>query len=384
MGYWEREHLLRTADVTIVGAGIVGMSAALHLRSLMPDALIRIVERHPLAAGGSSRNAGFACFGSAGSGWTILKTLGDEALAELVRERALGLRALIEMLGESALGLQWSGGWELFRQEEQSLCEAAMAAVPRLNALLTPVLENALQGLHGPHAGQPALRLDAGRAHALGAAGALHLPWEGMLHTGQMVSAFHRALDHAGIQRLHGVEVQGWTRSQGGHGWTLETNLGQLHTTQLALCTNGFAAKLLPGLDVNAVPNRVLVLKSDADVLPQGTYHLERGYLYMRTLRPGEILFGGGRHWGHEVMEGQPSKSEAAWDAQLLSAARGWIPGHLEVTHRWTGWLGVGQTRAPLIGTSETGLHHAVRMGGMGVAIGAGVGRQLARRIHGT
>ena len=104
----------------------------------------------------------------------------------------------------------------------------------------------------------------------------------------------------------------------------------------------------------------------------------------MRTLRPGEILFGGGRHWGHEVMEGQPSKSEAAWDAQLLSAARGWIPGHLEVTHRWTGWLGVGQTRAPLIGTSDTGLHHAVRMGGMGVAIGAGVGRQLARCIHGT
>ena len=269
MGYWEREHLLRTADVTIVGAGIVGMSTALHLRSLMPDAFIRIVERHPLAAGGSSRNAGFACFGSAGEWLDDLKTLGDEALADLVRERALGLRALIEMLGESAIGLQWSGGWELFRQEEQSLCEAAMAAVPRLNALLTPVLENTLQGLHGPHAGQPALRLDADRAHALGAAGALHLPWEGMLHTGRMVSAFHRALDRAGIQRLHGVEVQGWTRSQGGHGWTLETNLGQLHTTQLALCTNGFAAKLLPGLDVNAVPNRVLVLKSDADVLPK-------------------------------------------------------------------------------------------------------------------
>ena len=62
---------------------------------------------------------GFACFGSAGECMDDLKTLGDEALAELVRERALGLRALIEMLGESALGLQWSGGWELFRQEEQ-------------------------------------------------------------------------------------------------------------------------------------------------------------------------------------------------------------------------------------------------------------------------
>ena len=348
----------------------------------MPDACIRIVERHPLAAGGSTRNAGFACFGSAGEWLDDLQTLGDEALAELVHARARGLRDLIDLLGESALGLQWSGGWELFRKEEQPLCEAAMAAMPRLNALLTPVLEDALQGLHCAHTGQPALRPDPDRAHALGAVGALHLPWEGMLHTGQMVSAFHTALDRAGIQRLHGVEVQGWTRSRAGDEWTLLTDLGKLNTAQLALCTNGFAAQLLPELDVNAVPNRVLVLKSDAEVLPQGTYHLERGYLYMRSLRPREILFGGGRHWGHELIEGEPSISEDAWDAQLLSAARGWIPGHLEVTHRWTGWLGVGQTRAPLIGTSETGLHHAVRMGGMGVAIGAGVGRQLAQRIH--
>ena len=381
MGYWEREHLLRTADVTIVGAGIVGMSTALHLRSQMPDAFIRIVERHPIAAGGSSRNAGFACFGSAGEWLDDLDTLGDQVLANLVRGRARGLGDLIDLLGESALGLQWSGGWELFRKEEQSLYEAAMEVLPRLNALLTPVLSNALHGLHSAHADQPALRHDPERANALGAAGTLHLPWEGMLHTGQMVSAFHRALDRAGVQRLHGIQVQGWTRAPGGDGWTLQTNLGQLPTTQLALCTNGFTEQLLPGLDVSAAPNRVLVLKSDADVLPQGTYHLDRGYLYMRTLRPGEILFGGGRHWGHELHQGDPDDTSAEWDAQLISAAREWLPGRLEVTHRWTGWLGVGQTRAPLIGTADVGLHYAVRMGGMGVAIGAGVGRELAQRI---
>ena len=177
-----------------------------------------------------------------------------------------------------------------------------MAAVPRLNALLTPVLENALQGLHGPHAGQPALRLDADWPMPLVPPVRFTRPWEGMLHTGQSVPAFHRALDHAGIHhsRCRSPRLDTFTRRP-------RMDLGDqprsFHTTALALCTNGFAAKLLPGLDVNAVPNRVLVLKSDADVLPQGTYHLERGYLYMRTLRPGEILFGGGRHWGHEVME---------------------------------------------------------------------------------
>ena len=51
------------------------------------------------------------------------------------------------------------------------------------------------------------------------------------------------------------------------------------------------------------------------------------------------------------------------------------------VTHRWTGWLGVGPDRRPLIGESRPGLHHAVRMGGMGVAIGTRVGRELAESM---
>ena len=71
----------------------------------------------------------------------------------------------------------------------------------------------------------------------------------------------------------------------------------------------------------------------------------------------------------------------AEWDRQLLESARRWVGDVSEVTHRWTGWLGVGQDREPLIGSSAPGLHHAVRMGGMGIAVGSGIGKELARRM---
>lgn len=382
LGYWERESLLRTTNITIVGAGIVGMSTALYLRRLRPNADIRIVERHPLAAGGSSRNAGFACFGSAGEWLDDLDTLGEQGLVDLVRHRAEGLRHLIDLLGEDALGLEWKGGWELFRSEDEPLAAQALQALPRLNDLLQPALKEVLSDIRASALDMPALQPDPSRATQLGASTAIHLPWEGMLHTGRMITAFHRALDAAHIQRLHGVTVRGWTAEPSGSGWILDTDLAPLSTEMLAICCNGFAGDLLPDLDVRPVPNRVLVLKGQPDALPEGTYHLDRGYLYMRSLRPGEYLFGGGRHWNLDLPLSGSANIESAWDQQLLKAAEDWIQGPLEVTHRWTGWLGVGDTREPLIGQTASGLHHAVRMGGMGVAIGTGIGHQLAHQMY--
>jgi len=61
--------------------------------------------------------------------------------------------------------------------------------------------------------------------------------------------------------------------------------------------------------------------------------------------------------------------------------AESWIGPIHNISHRWTGWLGVGKDRRPLIGQTQPGLHYAVRMGGMGVAIGCGVGKELAKKL---
>lgn len=64
LSYWERETFLKNIDVLIVGSGIVGLSAALHLKEKSPSLNVVIAERWTFPFGASTKNAGFSCFGS--------------------------------------------------------------------------------------------------------------------------------------------------------------------------------------------------------------------------------------------------------------------------------------------------------------------------------
>lgn len=48
----------------MIGAGIVGLNAAIRSRELKPEARVVVMEGEMLRTGASTRNAGFACFGS--------------------------------------------------------------------------------------------------------------------------------------------------------------------------------------------------------------------------------------------------------------------------------------------------------------------------------
>ena len=385
IGYWESEHLLAPADFTVIGGGIVGMSAALHFKATYPEARVRLVERDVIGEGGTTRNAGFACFGGAGEWLDDLEALGTQRWLALIRLRAEGLRDLIELLGPSALGLEWSGGWELFGAPGKGNPQArrVLDALPELNQLAQPVLSSVLRDVHPAAADTPALALAPERARDVGAHAAVHLCWEGMLHTGKMVSAFHKALREADIQCLNGCTVNALTPGEGG-GWSLDTQRGPLLSKKVAICTNGFARSILPDLAVKPAPNRVLVV-TPKTMPPAGAYHIEDGYLYFRTLPGGQVLFGGGRHYGIGLPHypAHDAKATAQWDQRLTEDAERWIGPIDTITHRWTGWLGVGSDREPIMGSTAPGLHHAVRMGGMGVAIGCGMGKALAKAIGG-
>ena len=64
LSYWEIKTWLTDIDFTIIGSGIVGLNTALELRNNYPKAKILILEKGRLPQGASTKNAGFACFGS--------------------------------------------------------------------------------------------------------------------------------------------------------------------------------------------------------------------------------------------------------------------------------------------------------------------------------
>ena len=104
--YWELKEWFTNVDFTIIGSGIVGLNCALYLKKKYPKAKIVILEKGVLPQGASSKNAGFACFGSLSELIDDLKTHTEEEVFNLVKKRWEGLEILRNNLGDNKINFQ--------------------------------------------------------------------------------------------------------------------------------------------------------------------------------------------------------------------------------------------------------------------------------------
>lgn len=61
---WEKETFFAPQDIIIAGSGFVGLWSAFYLKKRNPKLKITIRDKGIIPTGASTRNAGFACFGS--------------------------------------------------------------------------------------------------------------------------------------------------------------------------------------------------------------------------------------------------------------------------------------------------------------------------------
>src|SRR5437764_1278060 len=105
LSFWERESLL-DYDCIVIGSGIVGLSTAISLKEINPSLRVMILERGILPGGASTRNAGFACFGSPTELLADIELDGADAMTALVEKRFLGLGKLRKRLGDKEIGYE--------------------------------------------------------------------------------------------------------------------------------------------------------------------------------------------------------------------------------------------------------------------------------------
>ena len=103
LSYWEKTTYFNNLDVAIIGSGIVGLNAALKLKKKHKHLNIIVLERGPLPSGASSKNAGFACFGSASELLSDLQNTSESETFTLVEKRWKGLLRLRKNLGDKAI-----------------------------------------------------------------------------------------------------------------------------------------------------------------------------------------------------------------------------------------------------------------------------------------
>ena len=134
--YWEKSELLHY-DLIVLGGGITGIFCALYFRKNNPSASIAILERGLFSSGASTKNAGFACFGSLSELVEDQSKLGEEKLLSMVKMRLDGLSILRKTIGDHKMDLKWHGGYELFFDKDSE----ALNQIDHFNDLLRPIFK---------------------------------------------------------------------------------------------------------------------------------------------------------------------------------------------------------------------------------------------------
>ena len=372
LSYWERDTYFKEIDLLVIGAGIVGYNCALEFKNNNPNANVLLVERGFLPTGASSKNAGFACFGSATELIDDLKHIPENDVWNTVEMRWKGLQNLKSIIGIQNLDLQINGSWDLITKKEE---KEAKLTTEKLDYLNTKSFE--ITGEKNIYS------IDANVSSTFGFNGvntSFFNRLEGQIDTGKMIETFHQFAIKKGIKCLFGIEVTNIESTN--NTVYLESNIGDFKADKVAICTNGFAKQFLPNEDVQPARAQVIITKPIHDLKLKGTFHYQQGYYYFRNIH-NRILLGGGRNLN---FEGETT-TEFEQTEQIQSALKNLLMNVIipntpvEIDYTWSGIMGVGKTKKPIIQKIASNIAIGVRMGGMGVAIGSLVGKEVAELL---
>ncbi len=369
LSFWEKQSYL-DYDYAVIGAGITGLSTAISLMERSSQSKVVVIERSVIPTGASTKNAGFACFGSLTELLADVEAMGEEAMLSLVESRWQGLELLRARLGDRTIDLQVKGGYELISSHNVG----CVGQLHHVNDLLstyfnTPVFELKDELIHS-------FGFNISQVSHL-----IYNQFEGQLDTGRMMRTLQAKAQECGVEIILNTKVEHIENSRiqisQEHGHNLE-----IKADQVAICTNAFTKALMPQLELNPGRGLVLVTKPLTDLPFEGTFHMNQGYDYFRDYY-GRIIYGGCRDIVfEEEATDQFGINQKILD-QLQHRLKNIILGHdrFEIDHVWSGIMAFGEDKRPVVKRIDQHTVAGVRLGGMGVALGSLIGQQLAEMM---
>jgi gamma-glutamylputrescine oxidase len=372
VSFWEKESFYNAIDYAIIGSGIVGLSAAIELKNKYPNAKVVILEKGFLPSGASTKNAGFACFGSPTEILDDLSIMTEEEVFSMVEKRWKGLLNLKALLGEENLGYEAFGSCELFTKEDETIYENTVKQLDYLNNFLQPIF------------GEAVFQLNDGLISEFGFENIAHIisnQFEGQINTGKALKSLLNLAQEKGVEILNGVDVKSLNQTTTKVVITLKDF--DIEAKKVLIATNGFAKQLMPEFDVEPARAQVLITEPIEGLKLKGTFHYEQGYYYFRNVG-NRVLFGGGRNLAKAEENTTEIKLTAIIQDKLDQLLRTVIlpqNKQVKVEMRWAGIMGVGDTKTTIVKQLDAYIYCAVRMGGMGVAIGSLIGKEAAEML---
>lgn len=375
LSFWERESFFKNIDVAIIGSGIVGLNAALSIKEKDDRLKIAVFERGILPEGASTRNAGFACFGSITELLDDLEARSEDEVFALVEQRFKGLAKLRQRVDDSNMDYEGNGGFEIFKKDSDT--EGGNNLEYCLERL--PYFNKQVKNITGLNNTYKISNEDFGFQNTDSTL--IHNTAEGQINTGKTMISLLKLCKQHDITIFNGISIT--DIQDNGNSVTLVTDeTWEIPVKKVIVATNGFARRLLPELEVIPARNQVLITQPIHNLKMKGCFHYDKGYVYFRNVG-NRILLGGRRNWDfNNEMTDEFGTTSLIQNALLDLLGSVVVPYHkYEIDTWWSGIMGIGSQKNPIIKAISPNVVVAVRMGGMGVAIGSLVGEEAANML---
>jgi len=360
------------ADLAIVGAGVTGLSCAIH--GQLAGLKTVVVEAKEVGWGASSRNSGHIPAATRQEPAAIMQSFGPVYGPRIIhasREAPELVYGLAQRYGMSVTPVRAGGiqvahnraSAEKLRQRVEDL-ERLGYALQWLDARRTADMVGSAPGLYKAGVLDPAGGTLNPLAYTRGLARAA-------------LSEGARVFERTPVQALEPVA----------DGWRLRCATGTVRARAVAVCTNGYSAGLLPELwrSIIAVRAYQFVTTPLPDAVRQTILPGRQGFTDTRRMMSGIRIHEDGRL--HFSGLGAFFGAEVEPDIELsVARMRQLFPqvGDLELDYWWSGWMAMNRDSTWKLHELAPGLLAALGCNGRGVGLGTLCGRELARYVSGV
>jgi gamma-glutamylputrescine oxidase len=351
-------------DVVVIGGGLCGTSAALHLAQQGVDVIL--LEGRRVAQSASGRNAGFLLQGTAERYSRAAAIMGRDRARRIHAMSLDNHRLMAQTIAEEQIdcAYQRRGSLQLAGSalEETELLESAALLREdgfEANTLRRDQLPAALQ--HG------------------GFSMGVHLPADGELHPARFVQGVAAAAVRHGARIFEDARVVHLDASCTGS-VVAQTATAEVQAAIAIVATNARAGELLPYFIDKVDPVRGQMLATaPCEPLFDCPIYANHGYDYWRQDEKHRVILGG---WRNIDPDGEVGHEESVRDeiqAKMVEFLRS-MGVDVPITHRWAGIMGFSRDGLPMVGPvpDAAGALAGVGFTGHGFGFGFLAGQALA------
>jgi gamma-glutamylputrescine oxidase len=357
-------------DVVVLGGGIAGCSAALHLAKR--GYRVVLLEARTVGYGASGRSGGQTIFGLAASQKALAAEVGRDDARRLFDLSIEALDLTQSLIAEYAIDCDYHPNHVHVAVKPRHLQE----------------LDDWARELHQDYDYRSAqlLNRDQLRAHVQSERylGGLLDSRSGHLHPLKFTLGVARAAEAAGVAIFENSEV---LRYQDGPEITVHTKHGSVRCAHLVLCGNAYVGAVAPalarrilGVGTYIIATEPLGEERARALLPSNAAIADINWIldYFRRSADHRLLFGG--RVSYSALQ-PPNLAESMRRRMLriFPALAG-----VKVAYAWGGYLDITMSRAPNFGRLAPNVYYAQGFSGHGMSLTGLAGKLIAEAVAGS